>query len=184
MKASMARSPVVKFQSLACSFVVAVLIYGTTVFAAAPKRLLIVGQGPDGHPPTTHEFMAGANVLAELVKPHKEILVTMIKADEPWSDGPKLIDAADGIAMFVTQGARWMQSDAARYTALKRLAARGGAIVAIHWSVGAKEAQYIQGQLDLLGGTRGGEQRKYKVLEAELKRVVPEHPILTGLKDF
>src|SRR5262249_48783084 len=43
---------------------------------------------------------------------------------------------------------------------------------------------YIQGQLDLLGGTRGGEQRKYKVLEAELKRVVPDHPILTRLKDF
>src|SRR5688572_14522016 len=86
--------------------------------------------------------------------------------------------------MFVTQGAQWMQVDPQRYAALKRLAARGGAIVALHWSVGAKDAKYIQGQLDLLGGTRGGEQRKYKVLEAQMKRAAPQHPILNGLKDF
>jgi type 1 glutamine amidotransferase len=77
-----------------------------------------------------------------------------------------------------------MQIDPPRYAALKRLAARGGAIVALHWSVGAKDAKYIHGQLDLLGGTRGGEQRKYQVLGAELKRAAPRHPILNGLRDF
>jgi hypothetical protein len=61
------------------------------------------------------------------------------------------------------------------------LAARSGAIVALHWSVGAKEAKYIQGQLELLGATRGGPQRKYLVLATELKRVAPTHPILTGV---
>ncbi|MEW6302798.1 MAG: ThuA domain-containing protein [Verrucomicrobiota bacterium] len=151
---------------------------------AAPKRLLIVGQGPDGHPPTTHEFMPGARVLAELLKPYPDIQATVANADEPWASGPALIDQADGIVMFVTQGARWMQTDPQRHAALKRLAARGGAIIALHWSVGAKEAQYIQGQLDLLGGTRGGEHRKYQVLTAELKRVDPKHPILTCVPDF
>src|SRR5947209_7417071 len=92
---------------------------------AVPKRLLIVGQGPDGHPATTHEFMAGAKVLAELLKPHKDIQVTLAKADEPWSDGPKMIDQADGIVMFVTQGARWMQMTPERHAALRRLAAHG-----------------------------------------------------------
>lgn len=148
------------------------------------KRLLIVGQGPDGHPPTTHEFMAGANVLAELLRAYPDIQTTVVKADEPWPEGPALIDKADGIAMLVTQGAEWMQTDAKRHAALKRLAARGGAIVALHWSVGAKDEKYIQGQLDLLGATRGGPQRKYKVLEVDLKRADPQHPILSGLKDF
>lgn len=128
--------------------------------------------------------MAGASVLAELLKPYHEIAVSIVKADEPWPEGPELIDRADAIVMFVTQGAQWMQTDAKRHEALKRLAARRGAIVAIHWSVGAKDAKYIQGQLDLLGGTRGGEQRKYKVLGVDVKRADPKHPILTGIPDF
>ena len=149
-----------------------------------PKRLLIVGQGSDGHPTTTHEFMPGAKVLAELLKPYKAVQTSLVNADEPWMDGAKLIDKADGIVMLVTQGAQWMQMEPQRHAALKRLAARGGAITALHWSVGAQDAKYIQGQLDLLGATRGGPQRKYLVLATELKRVVPAHPILSGLGDF
>jgi len=145
------------------------------------KRLLIVGQGPDGHPPTTHEFMPGAKVLAELLKPFPGIETTVVDASEPWAGGEKMIDSADGIAMFISEGAKWMQTDAARFAALKRLAARGGAIIALHWSVGAKDAQYIQGQLDLLGATRGGEQRKYTKLAVELKKPAPTHPILRGI---
>ena len=152
--------------------------------AASAKRLLLVGQGTDGHPPTTHEFMAGAHVLAELLKPYKEIHATVVKADEPWTEGPKLIEESDGIVLLVTQGAQWMQTEPKRHAALKKLAARGGAIVALHWSVGAKDAKYIQGQLDLLGATRGGPQRKYLVLATELKRVLPSHPILTAVDDI
>jgi type 1 glutamine amidotransferase len=152
--------------------------------AAEPRRLLIVGQGPDGHPPTTHEFMPGAKVLAELLKSQKGLQTTVVNADEPWADGPKLVDGADGIVMLVTQGAQWMQMEPQRHAALKRLAARGGAIVALHWSVGAKDEKYIRGQLDLLGATRGGPQRKYLVLSTELKRVIPQHPILRGVGDI
>lgn len=152
--------------------------------AGEAKKLLIVGQGPDGHPPTTHEFMAGATVLAELLKPFPDIHTTVVNADEPWPEGPKLIDACDGIVMWVTQGAMWMQINDERWAALKRLAQRGGAIVALHWSVGAKEAKYIQGQLDLLGATRGGEQRKYQKLQTTLKRTDPKHPVLSGIEDM
>ena len=150
----------------------------------ASKHLLIVAQKSDGHPRTTHEFMPGAKVLAELLKPYKNIQTTIASADEPWPDGPGAIDNADGIVMLVTQGAQWMQTDPKRHAALKRLADRGGAIAALHWSVGAKDAQYIQGQLDLLGATRGGPQRKYLVLPTELKRVTPSHPILSGIGDI
>src|SRR2546427_8566489 len=89
----------------------------TSVFAAEskPKRLLIVGQGPDGHPPTTHEFMPGARVLAELLKSYRELQVTVVNGDEPWTDGPKLIDPVDGVVMLVTQGAQWLQMDPQRH---------------------------------------------------------------------
>ena len=150
----------------------------------AVKHLLIVGQGPDGHPLTTHEFNAGAKVLAELLKAFPEIQTTVVDSSEPWPDGPKLIDAADGIVMLVSEGAKWMQIDEARYAALKKLAARGGAIDALHWSVGAKEGQYVQGQISLLGASRGGDVRPYKKLEVELKRADPKHPILNGVGDF
>ncbi len=154
---------------------------------AAPKHLLIVGQSPDGHPPTTHEFMAGARLLQKLLAPFSdEVETTVVKADEPWPEGPGLIDAADGIALFVTQGGRWMQTDPARYAALKRLAERKGGIAAFHWSVGAYDPQFIPGQVALLGGSRGGPQRKYKVLDNDVHLSVAEraHPVLRGLSDF
>lgn len=152
--------------------------------AEAPKKLLIVGQGPDGHPPMTHEYMAGAHILETLLKQYPQIQITVTKADEPWPEGPKLLDEADGLVMLVTQGARWMQNDSNRFAAIKRLAARGGAIVALHWSVGAIDAKYIDGQLNLLGATRGGPQRKYVESLGNYHRVDPGHPILTGIPDF
>lgn len=152
---------------------------------AAPKRVLLVGQSSDGHPPGTHEFMAGTRVVDELLKPFADKIATATtKADEPWPEGPALIDKADGIVLLVTQGARWMQTDPARYEALKRLADRKGGIVALHWSIGAKEEQYIKGQLALLGGTRGGPQRKYIILENDVRLGDRAHPILRGLTDF
>lgn len=169
---------------MVASLLLLVLAANVSAAESRPRRLLIVGQGPDGHPPTTHEFMPGARVLAEVLKPYKDLQATVVNADEPWTDGPKLLDQADGIVMLVTQGAQWMQMEPQRHAALKRLAARGGAITALHWSVGAKDAKYIQGQLDLLGATRGGPQRKYLVLATELKRAAPAHPILTGLGDI
>ncbi len=153
--------------------------------AAEPKRLLLIGQGPDGHPPGTHEFVAGIKVVDALLKPYAEkIQTTITNADEPWSEGPELIDKTDGVVVMVTQGARWMQTDRKRYEALKRLAGRGGAIVALHWSIGAKDARFIPGQLELLGGTRGGPQRKYIIQENDIRLVGRGHPILRGLSDF
>src|SRR5688572_17410011 len=72
------------FLSCAASLVMTILlalVLAADVSAAESKRLLIVGQGPDGHPPATHEFMAGANVLTELLKPHKELQTTVVNAD-------------------------------------------------------------------------------------------------------
>jgi type 1 glutamine amidotransferase len=129
--------------------------------------------------------MAGVKEVETLLKPFAaDIQMSVAKADEPWIEGPALIDQADAILLLVTQGARWMQTDPNRFAALKRLAARKGGIIALHWSIGAQDAQYIQGQLALLGGTRGGPQRKYVVIENDVHLAEANHPILRGLHDF
>lgn len=153
-------------------------------FAAEKKKLLLIGQGSDGHPPGTHEFMAGTRVLRALLEKHSDIEITVTKADEPWADGPAMLDAADGAVLLVTQGSQFMQKTPERFAAFQRLAQRKGALVALHWSVGAKDPQYIAGQLKLLGGTRGGPQRKYKILETSVSRMASEHPVLAGVPDF
>jgi hypothetical protein len=128
--------------------------------------------------------MAGAKIIQQLLQPFKELQLTLVRADEPWPEGPAAIDKADGIVMFVTQGARWIQNDPERHAALKRLTQRKGGLVALHWAVGATNAKYIQGQLELLGGTRGGPQRKYKVLETDLTIMERSHPITAGIGSF
>ena len=159
------------------------LLFTAAAFGAE-KKLLLIGQGPDGHPPGTHEFMAGTRVVKALLEPYKDVDVAVTKADEPWADGPRMLDAADGVVLLVTQGSQFMQNTPERLAAFQRLAARKGAIVALHWSIGAKDEQYIPGQLKLLGGTRGGPQRKYQVLETDVRRLAPKHPVLAGVPDF
>lgn len=166
------------------SLLLAFFWFASLSFADEPKRILLVGQSSDGHPPKTHEFMAGVHVLEALLAPSMDIKTTVVKADEPWPEGPALIDKADGVVLMVSQGSRWMQTDPVRFDAFKRLLARQGGLVALHWSIGSQDGQYIPGQLALLGGTRGGTQRKYKVLETDVHRLAPEHPVLTGVPDL
>ena len=160
------------------------LIALASTVLADPKRVLIIGQGPDGHPPGTHEFMAGARIVEKLLADVPDVKTTVVDATEPWADGPKLLDQADAVVLLVSQGAMWMQTDEARLAAFKRLGERKGGLIALHWSIGAKEAKFMPAQLALLGGTRGGPQRKYIVLENDVKRVAPKHPILSGIGDF
>ena len=37
----------------------------TSAEEVKPKRLLLVAQGPDGHPPGTHEYAGGQLLLAQ-----------------------------------------------------------------------------------------------------------------------
>jgi type 1 glutamine amidotransferase len=165
-------------------FLALTLLFAAAAFAAEKKKVLLIGQGSDGHPPGTHEFMAGTRVVQALLAPHADLAISVVKADEPWPDGPALLDAADAAILLVTQGAEFMQKTPERFAAFQRLAQRKGALVALHWSIGAKDAQYIDGQIKLLGGTRGGPQRKYKILETDVRRIAPDHPVLAGVPDF
>jgi len=161
-----------------------VALLGTSdLLSAEPKRLLLVGQGPDGHPPSTHEYMDGLKVLKTILEPVKGLDITLVKADGKWDNGPELIDRSDGIVLFVSEGAKWVSLDEKRLAALKRASKRQAGLVALHWGIGCKDAQYIDDYLSLLGGCHGGPDRKYQVVETE---ITPDakNPVATGLSSF
>lgn len=61
-------------------FAVAVtLLSAVAVIAEPPKKVLLVSSGPDGHPAATHEYVAGVDILAKLLKPVAGIEVTTAK---------------------------------------------------------------------------------------------------------
>jgi type 1 glutamine amidotransferase len=163
-----------------------VLLTGALGQAAPPKKLLLIGQGPDGHPAQTHEYVAGLKVLAKCLAPVKGLEVTLVKADGPWERGPDLLTDADGVVLFLAEGAKWMQAEPKRWLALQKLAKRGGAIVVLHWGMGTKDAKYVEGCQKLLGGCHGGPDRKYKVLDKEVEAQIidPKHPVARGISPF
>jgi type 1 glutamine amidotransferase len=162
---------------------VAALFACSNLLADAPRKLLLVGQGPDGHPPSTHEYMDGLKVLEKLLKPVKGIDITLVKADGKWENGPELIERSDGIVLFVSEGAKWVQQDDKRLAALKAAAKRGAGLSCLHWAMGCKEAKYIDAWLALLGGCHGGPDRKYQVVETDVAPT-EKHPVAVGLSPF
>lgn len=163
------------------------LLCATTALAAEPppRHVLLLGQSPDGHPKGTHEYLPAMKVFARCLEKSTNLKVTIVKADEPWADGPELLAKADGVVLFLSEGARWLQADPRRHEAFAKLAERGGGFVAIHWALGTKDAGPIDGYLKLLGGCHGGPDRKYQVLEtATLEIADPKHPIASGLANF
>jgi type 1 glutamine amidotransferase len=152
--------------------------------AAASKKVLLIGQGPDGHPKGTHEYMAGVRILGKCLSKVPGLEVTVVQADGAWQEGPRLVAKADAVVLFLSEGARWVQADAARHRAFTNLAARKGGLVALHWAIGTKDAGPVAGYLKLLGGCHGGPDRKYTVVKAEVRVADPKHPITAGIGKF
>jgi type 1 glutamine amidotransferase len=146
-----------------------------------PKRLLLLGQGPDGHPHATHEYFSGLRIVKKCLDRVKDLDAVPVEADEPFRAGPDLIDKADGVVLFLSEGAKWIQQDEARMAAFERLAARGGAFVGLHWGTGCREARYVEKYLNLLGGCHGGPDRKYAVVTATTEIASAKHPIMTSI---
>lgn len=160
------------------------LSFASASLAEAPKKLLLLSQGPDGHPPAAHEYVAGVKVLAKCLQPVGGLEITIVRADEPWRDGPELIERADGVVLFLAEGARWLHQDPRRLDAFAKLAARGGGLSVLHWGMGTREAKNIDGFVKLFGGCHGGPDRKYQVLETDVRVAEPRHVIATGIDGF
>jgi len=155
--------------------------------AAAPrpevKRLTLLGQKRD-HPEGRHEYMAGLRILRKCLRDVPGLEVRIVAADEPWPEGPRVIRQSDGVVLYLGEGAKWFQAAPDRLAALRELARRGGGIVGLHWSIGAKEAQYVEVCLELLGACHGGPDRRYVVMEGDVRVVDRNHPVTAGIADF
>ncbi|MEI8019579.1 MAG: ThuA domain-containing protein [Schlesneria sp.] len=149
-----------------------------------PKRILLLGQRPDTHPKTTHEYMAGIRLIARFLNEFGNYQVVIEQADNPWSDGPELLDGADAAVVFLTEGAKWVSEEKERLAAFQRLASRSGGLCVLHWGMGTREAEPIADFVSLFGGCHGGPDRKYKVDDFQLVPSLTPHPILSGITPF
>jgi len=148
------------------------------------KQILLIGQGPDGHPWSTHEYMAGLRIIEKCLRPVKGLKTTVVQADGDWQQGPSLVNRVDGVVLFLSEGAKWLSNNPKRLATFRRLAQRGGGLVVIHWGMGCRDARYIKPFVDLFGGCHGGPDRRYKVVRVTTERPHPEHPILRGIGRF
>jgi type 1 glutamine amidotransferase len=129
--------------------------------------------------------MAGVRIIARLLEVTPGLETTIAKADEPWSDGPELINQADGVVIFLSLGAKGIPAAPRRLEALARLAERKGGFVGLHWGIGTKDAPEIENYLKLVGGCHGGPDRRFGVFDdASVKVSDTAHPVTRGIQDF
>ena len=172
-------------------FAIALLVLGSPVSSMAdeqtapgttrPKRTLMLGQKADSHPKSTHEYMMGCQFIAKYLESHRGIQVVVVQADNPWAEGPELLDGADGAFLFLSEGAKWVSADEHRLAAFQRLAKRGGALACLHWGMGTKDAAPVANYVSLFGGCHGGPDRKYKYSDFAVTPIAGQHPILSGI---
>jgi type 1 glutamine amidotransferase len=160
------------------------LLAAGPAFADPPRQVLLLYQGPDGHPPQTHEYELGTKILQHLLQKVPDLETTLVRADEPWKEGPQLLAKADGAVLFLSEGAAWLSRDKDRLEAFRALAKRRGGLVALHWAMGTKDAKDIKPFVELFGGCHGGPDRKYKVVSTEALVVDRMHPLCRGLSPF
>lgn len=155
------------------------------VAAEPPRRLLLIGQGPDGqHAAGTHEYLAGLETLRQSLSPEKSIACRLVNIDQAAGDVPGLLDGCDGAVLFVAEGFRWLAEDGARRAAFERLAARGGGLVGLHWALGCREARFIEPGRSLFGACHGGPDRRYQELDTRLEIVGGGHEVVRGLRSL
>jgi hypothetical protein len=151
--------------------------------AAEPQQLLLLSHAPDGHPVSTHEYVAGQQILARLLREVPNLKITQLRADAEWRDGPAVLDKTDHCVLFVSEGAKWVNGDPARRDAFRRLAERKGGLSVLHWGMGSRGAANIDVFVQLFGACHGGPDRKYKVLETKCTPA-PDHAATSGMQDF
>ena len=108
----------------------------------------------------------------------------VVKADGKWEGGPDLLDSADGVFLFASEGARWISDEPKRLAAFQRLAKRGGGLACWHWGMGTRTAKPIDAFVELFGGCHGGPDRKHKVMNVPAAIATPKHPVVLGVKPF
>lgn len=151
--------------------------------APVRHRVLLLGQKPDSHPATTHEYMAGVRLMGLLLERSPGVQAVVVQADSPWEAGPELLDGADAAIVFLSEGAKWVTEAPNRLAAFQRLAKRGGGLTCLHWGMGTRESKPIVDYVSLFGACHGGVDRKYKFATFTVKPM-ETHPVTNGLHPF
>jgi type 1 glutamine amidotransferase len=160
-------------------------ISSNPVDAGTPKkRVLLLWHSPDGHPKNTHEYQLGQIILKATLEKRSSVEATLVCADDPWKEGPELLAKADGVVLFVSEGAKWLSANPERLAAFQACAKRKAGLTTLHWGMGTKDAKNTTAFVDLFGGCHGGPDRKYKVIDTEAKIAKAAHPILRGMAEF
>lgn len=152
--------------------------------AKRSKQLLLLAQGPDGHPVGTHEYVLGQKRLAELLKPIDGLEIKIEMAEAAWPEKSDALDGADGVVLFLSEGAKWLSAEPRRLEIFHKFAARGGGLTVIHWGMGTRKAEPIPPFVALFGACHGGEDRKYKFVKTSIRPVSETHPITQGLGEL
>ena len=151
----------------------------------AKKRVLLLWQSPDGHPKNTHEYELGQKILKRELDKWASLDPVLVQADDPWKEGPDLLAKADGVVLFVSEGARWVNTEPKRLVAFQECAKRNAGLSVLHWGMGSKDSKNIQPFVELFGGCHGGPDRKYKVLQTDAFVIAGKpHTIQNGLSKF
>jgi hypothetical protein len=153
------------------------------VAAEPPKQVILLGAKRD-HPPGRHQYMAGLRLLAKCLADVPGLKTEVLAADEPWSQGPELLKKADGVVLYLGQGAKWIEASPQRTAAMQDLARRGGGIVALHSGIMSKDAAFVARFRDLVGACHGGPDRRYVVMEGDVRIAASDHPIAAGLTNL
>ncbi len=182
----MSSNPLRRIGWLAILLLAGVPFPGDTTDAVADdakgvKRVLLISGAPDGHPPQTHEYVAGLKIVHELLVDQPGIELRTVVADDEWKDGPELLDGTDAVVLFRSEGAKWCSAEATRLVAFQRLAERKGGLTVLHWGMGTKSAEPVAAFAALFGACHGGPDRRYRVLETKLTPVAGDHPVTRGL---
>jgi type 1 glutamine amidotransferase len=151
---------------------------------APKKRVLLLWHSPDGHLKDTHEYQLGQKILKATLEKHSSVDAALVCADDPWKEGPELLAKADGVVLFVSEGAKWLSANPERLAAFQACAKRKAGLSVLHWGMGTKDAKNIPAFVDLFGGCHGGPDRKYKVIQTDARIAKVDHPIVRGLADF
>lgn len=168
---------------LAVAGLLAVMVAGPVAaeVGKSSKQVLLIAGAPDGHPPQTHEYVAGLKIVHELLVDQPGLTLRTVVADDDWNDGPELLDATDAVVLFRSEGAKWCSAEPSRLAAFQRLAERKGGFCVLHWGMGTKSAEPAAAFTALFGACHGGPDRQFRVLETRLSPTMPEHPITRGL---
>lgn len=151
------------------------------VFVAAPpaKIVFVAGHPSPKLKPGEHEYRAGCQVLAGLVR---QSGVTAVVCEGGWPADASALDGAAAVVLFVEGGAANLATKDDRLARLERLSDAGAGLVFLHSAIDFAAAHKDQVQR-LAGGVwqQAGGRRAHWVARFD---AFPAHPVFNGVTPF